>query len=103
MDAVLYSVLTGECVEVETTISGRVVKFTLTPEARLLISFIDPRSSEGLPSPADMPSSLCPFLRFFEDAVQFDEWKKDLPPGVRGAVAAMSVKEAFELVRRSWL
>jgi hypothetical protein len=100
LDTVLYSVLTGERVEVETKIRGKNVRFILTPDTKLMVSFIDPISSDKLPSSADTPSSLCPFLRFFEDSSQFHGWRKTLPPSVQSLVTLISVKDAFALVER---
>jgi len=100
MDTVLYSVLTGERVEVETKIQGKDVRFTLTPETKMMISFVDRRYSDRLPSSADTPSNRCPFLRFFENSAQFYDWRKTLPPDVQSVVRLISVEEAFALVKQ---
>ncbi|PSN94349.1 hypothetical protein B9Q06_09390 [Candidatus Marsarchaeota G2 archaeon ECH_B_2] len=100
LDTVLYTTLTGERVEVETRIAGKDVRFTLTPDTNLMVSFIDPKSSDGLPDSKDTPSNLCPYLKFFENSAQYHDWKKTLPPSVQAVVTLISVKDAFTLIKR---
>jgi hypothetical protein len=100
MDAVLYCVLTGETVEVETRIQGEVKRFPLTPDTTMMMSYIDPRYSDRLPKSSSTPSNRCPFLRFFNDPVEFEDWRKTLPHHVQDYVTLISVRDAFIMVEQ---
>jgi hypothetical protein len=100
MDAVLYCVVTGESVEVETRIQGEVKRFPLTPDTTMMMSYIDRRYSDRLPKSSSTPSNRCPFLRFFDDPVKFEDWRKTLPPHLQEYVTLVSVRDAFTMVEQ---
>jgi len=99
-DTVLYRVLTGEPIDVETKIQGEVKRFPLSPDTKMMMSFIDRQYSDRLPSSGCTPSNRCPFLRFFDDPAMFDDWRKTLPLHVQDYVLLISVRDAFTMVEQ---
>lgn len=100
LDTIIYSLLSGEKVELETVISKKSVRLKLKPDTNLFVSFIDPSNLDILPNSPDTPSSLCPYLRFFENEEKFQVWRKGLPNGIQNIVTLISIRDAFKLVEQ---
>jgi hypothetical protein len=101
-DAVIYAYVAGEKgeeVEIEAPVGDKHMKMKITPDTKLYVSFLPPSASKEIPKISDTPSSLCPYLRFFENVQQFENWKKGLNEKIQQYVKLISINEAFELVK----
>jgi hypothetical protein len=101
-DAVIYAYVTrekGEEIEIEAPVGDKHMKMKITSDTKLYISFLPPSVSKEIPKISDTPSSLCPYLRFFENVQQFENWKKGLHEKIQQYVKLISINEAFEIVK----
>jgi hypothetical protein len=101
-DAVIYAYVAGEKgeeIEIEAPIGDKHMKIRITPDTKLYVSFLPPSASKEIPKISDTPSSLCPYLRFFENVQQFENWKKGLNEKIQQYVKIISINEAFEIAK----
>jgi Alkylmercury lyase. len=100
LDVLLYAVLTCHNITIETILSGKNIRFKLDTNSELILSFINLRDAEKLPPSHNTPSNICPYLRFFANLEEFEDWRNTLPEEIRHLVIPKSVKEVLSIIKR---